>query len=90
MPFKLVEWIKKHKVAVGIIAAILVAALVLLLLQFQFKVRIFNHFTERFEGYNPDYEKELKLFRQMSMSEQQEYLEMNKESKISKYGKKII
>lgn len=79
----------KHKkpIIIGLLVLAIVVVIVLLL-KYEFKV--FEKYTEGFEGYNPHYEKELKLFRSLSMSEQQEYLDLDKDSKISKYGQRLI
>ena len=39
---------------------------------------------------NPDYQKELSLFKNLKRQEQEEYLDLSRESKIAKYGNRLI
>lgn len=42
------------------------------------------------ESFHPQYEKELELFKSLNPNEQQEYLNMNRETKFAKYGKSLV
>lgn len=46
------------------------------------------HFENK-EGFHSDYQKELKLFREMTPVQQQEYLNLSKRQKLIKYGDRL-
>ena len=48
--------------------------------------RRIDNFKQRKETFFPNYEKELALFKSMSLEEQQSYLNMSKDEKYAKYG----
>ena len=39
---------------------------------------------------NPSYDKELNLFKNLKMEEQQEYLDLPRDLKLAKYGNKLV
>ncbi len=48
-----------------------------------------EHFTQQ-PAAIPKYEKELNLFKSLSTSEQEDYLGLSREDKLSKYGKQLL
>ena len=46
-------------------------------------------FHQKKESFSPEYEKELALFKTMTLSEQQMYLNLSKDQKYATYGNKL-
>ncbi len=53
-------------------------------------LQIVDPFTQKKEGFSPQYEKELGLFKSMNFDEQQQYLNLSREQKLAKYGSEIM
>lgn len=52
--------------------------------------QMIDPFTQKKEGFSPQYEKELELFKSMNFNEQQQYLDLTREQKLAKYGGQIM
>lgn len=55
-----------------------------------YALQIVDPFTQKKEGFSPQYEKELGLFKSMNFDEQQQYLNLSREQKLAKYGSEIM
>ena len=83
------EHINKHKVTAVLICVATAFVLFVLFDSFAVISKSINHFSQK-ETLFPQYEKEVNLFQSMSSSEQQEYLNLERDAKLIKYGSKLV
>ena len=85
----ILEYINKNR-RMTVLICVVVAFVLYVLIDLSAVVsKSMNHFSQK-ENLFPKYEKEVNLFQSMSSSEQQEYLNLDRDAKLIKYGSKLV